>query len=417
MHSAADTLAHCLNRLQASTALPAIALGLERVLVCLERLGNPQLRLPPTIHIAGTNGKGSTLAILRALFEGEGKTVHCYTSPHLVRFNERIVLAGNEVSDEALLAALNQVLTAAADDIPLTFFEATTLAAFLCFAESTADVLLLEVGMGGRLDATNVIDKPLLSVVAPISIDHAEFLGNTLASIAAEKAGIIKCHVPVVSAEQVPEVEDVLRAKAAECAAPFIVARANHAMSAQLSLEGAHQAINLGCALQAFSLAQQRMGFEAHSVNNSLVRVRWPARLQKLTVGDLVQAAYPATLWLDGGHNPAGAAALAAWARGSGKPCGLIVGMMKRKDIRGFLEPFLPLSLAIATVDVEGEGEASTADDIASVARAMGFSRVAACGDVASALRWHKNASLPADANLLICGSLYLAGKVLQNHA
>lgn len=406
-----------LASLEQHHALPTIALGVDRVVGCLARLGNPQDALPPVVHIAGTNGKGSTQAMLRALLEAQGKSVHCYTSPHLVRFHERIVVCGKDVESDVLLDALERVTEAAGEDIPLTFFEATTIAAFLCFAETPADILLLEVGLGGRLDATNVVTTPLLSVITPIDYDHKEFLGDTLEQIAMEKAGIMKPEVPVVSAEQYTEVERILHCHARTLHAPFTVARRGEGDIPSLSLAGRHQQVNAACALAAYAIVAKALGLPPAPVEGALARTVWRGRLQHITRGPLVGLLPETELWLDGGHNPAAATVLAGWIQDRGDAsAGLVVGMMKRKDIAGFLEPFLGLGVALATVGIDTP-DAASAEAIQEEALRLGFRKVRACGSLEEALRWHGDAPVGHVSTILICGSLYLAGKVLQNHA
>ena len=404
-----------LLQLQKHHSLPTIALGLDRVLACLDRLGNPQLRLPPVVHIAGTNGKGSTLAMLRALLEGNGKRVHCYTSPHLVRFHERVVLCGQQVQSEQLLDALMRVQAAAGDDVPLTFFETTTIAALLCFAEVPADVVLLEVGLGGRLDATNVVPRPLACVITPIDIDHQEFLGNTLHAIALEKAGIMKPGVPVIIAEQYSEVEALLVAHSKSLHCPTILARHASEQDVTLSLVGAHQRINAACAMAALRVIAKTIGIK-NMDGSALSLAVWPGRLQRLTRGPLLDIAGCA-IWLDGGHNPAAAKVLAEWWATQIGHGGLVVGMMVRKDSEGFLRCFRAFDMPVATVTIQGDGEAASAENIATIADSLGFSQVHACDSYEEAVRWHTVASVAPISRILLCGSLYLAGKVLQNHA
>lgn len=401
-----------LHALAHQHVLPEIALGLDRVVACLERLGNPHTQLPPVVHIAGTNGKGSTQAMMRAMLEKAGKTVHVYSSPHLVRFHERIVLAGRPIPSDLLLNALLRVQEAAGETIPLTFFEATTIAAFLCFAETPADVVLLEVGLGGRLDATNVVDRPALCVITPIGYDHKEFLGDTLPAIAMEKAGIMKAGVPVVLAPQVAEVMTVLTAHARTLHCPVTFAEP---LEMALSLAGVHQYVNAGTALAAMSVLEKNLGIQSEAYREGIAEAQWPGRLQRLSQGELLSLVPDSALWLDGGHNPAAGAALAEWLADMPSP-GMVLGMMKRKDVEGFLAPFSRV-LPIATVTIEGEGEAATAEMLAGVARRLGFKHVMPCLSLGEAVRWHADASLGPIKTILLCGSLYLAGKVLQNHA
>lgn len=403
-----------LQNLEQQHALPSIALGLDRMLACLERLGNPQLRVPPVIHIAGTNGKGSTLAMLKSMLQSQGKHVHTYTSPHLVHFSERIVLCGKPVDSQQLYDALLRVMDAAADTIPLTFFEATTIAAFICFAEVPADVLLLEVGLGGRLDATNVVPQPLAIVITPIDIDHKEFLGETRTLIAAEKAGIMKAGVPVIVAAQHADAKQVLSAHAKTLHAPLHYVERPLSSTIALGLKGAHQYMNAACAVEVYKVISRPLGL-GEVPYAALACTTWPARLQRLQYGPLVQST-EIPLWLDGGHNPAAAEVLAEWLRG--KECfGLVVGMMARKDVYGFLSPFCGLVTSIAAVNIDGEADGLEPDAIVEAATALGIKRCIAVPNLTAALDWHRDTSPVTLNGILICGSLYLAGKVLQNHA
>lgn len=406
-------LSALLASLEQHHALPTIALGVDRVLACLERLRNPQLHLPPVVHIAGTNGKGSTLAMLRALLEDQGLRVHCYTSPHLVRFHERIVLAGKEIESRVLLDALKRVQEAASDDIPLTFFEATTIAAFVCFAEYPADIVLLEVGLGGRLDATNVIGAPLACVITPIDYDHKEFLGDTLEQIAMEKAGIMKAEVPVISAVQKEEVQKVLNSHAKALHAPLLYAHVESPPGI-ISLQGEHQQVNAACAVAVYRAIRKPLGLPPENLD-ALQRAVWRGRLQRLTQGPSFDV-FTGEVWLDGGHNPAAAKVLADWIR-EGPVTGLVIGMMQRKDIEGFLRYFREFDCPVAAVTIADAADAAPPEAIADVARALGFSHVAALPTLGDSMRWHCGASAPDINRILICGSLYLAGKVLQNHA
>ncbi len=416
-----------------------IDLSLGRVARLLEKLGRPQAKLPPVIHVAGTNGKGSVTAYLLAMMEASGRSVHAYTSPHLVRFHERIKLAGADgVSRPIGESDLIDVLTraqAANDGDNITQFEITTAAAFLAFAEHPADALLLEVGLGGRLDATNVVDRPALSVVTPISIDHADKLGATLEAIAAEKAGILKPGVTAVVAEQEPAAESVIRAEAARAGAPLmmwgedfeafkqrgrlVVQTADHVLDLPLpALIGPHQIVNAGTAVAA-ALAMPGWEIEEQAIERGLLAARWPARMQRLDGDLLFSPRNPATeLWLDGGHNPAAgrvlAQTLADLEERSGKPVYLIVGMLGLKDAAGFLAPFRGLARGAVTVPIPGAHEAPfSPEDLASVARAAGLDAEPA-GGVAEALRRIEQIH-GGPKRILICGSLYLAGHVLAS--
>ena len=381
-----------------------IDLKLDRVQWLLERLGNPERRLPPTIHVAGTNGKGSTVAFMRAMLEAAGWRVHAYTSPHLVRFNERIVVAGEMLPDGELLALLEEC-ERANEGRPITFFEITTAAAFLAFSRAPADMLLLEVGLGGRLDTTNTVERPAVTAIAPVARDHTQFLGETLAEIAAEKAGIIKPGVPLVLAPQEAEAKAVILAKAAEAGAPvhdgwrvsegvYYGRRLTLPLPA-LGLAGAHQACNAGLALaclEGFDLPEA-------ALVRGLETARWPARLQRLSKKP--------EIWLDGGHNPAAGRVLADWLAGRGGGFDLVVGMLDTKDRDRFLAALAPHIGRTVAVPVPGSAASVPAEALAGTARAAGMDASAA-PDVEAALE-----RLGPSGPVLIAGSLYLAGAVL----
>lgn len=418
-----------------------IDLSLGRVERLLGKLGDPHKKLPPAVHIAGTNGKGSVTAYLKAMLEAAGARVHVYTSPHLVRFHERIELAGPDgkaapIGEDALVDVLTRAQAInGADDV--TQFEITTAAAFLAFSEQPADVLLLEVGLGGRLDATNVIERPVLDVITPISLDHAEKLGATIAKIAYEKAGILRRGVPAVISQQEPEAEDVIRAEALKVGAPLIVwgehfdaYEQRGRLVVQLedllldlplpSLVGRHQIINAGTAVSAalrLAAALPSLGIGERAIEQGLTSARWPARMQRLDAGPLPSLLRPgAELWLDGGHNPAAGSALAQTLADleerSPKPLHLIVGMMGLKDAAGFLAPFRGLASHVVTVPIPGAHEAPHAPEtLAETAREVGL-KAESAADVISALK-RTDAYEPGPKRVLICGSLYLAGHVL----
>jgi dihydrofolate synthase/folylpolyglutamate synthase len=418
-----------------------IDLSLGRVERLLDKLGSPHTKLPPVVHVAGTNGKGSVTAYLKAMLEASGARVHVYTSPHLVRFHERIELAGAggkalPIGEETLVDILTRTqATNGSDDV--TQFEITTAAAFLAFAEQPADVLLLEVGLGGRLDATNVVDRPVLDVITPISLDHAEKLGATLAKIAFEKAGILRSGVPAIVSQQEPEAEDVIRSEALRVGAPLIVWGEHFdayeqrgrlvVQSEELlldlplpSLIGRHQVINAGTAVAAaLRLGQSlpQLGLGERAIEQGLTAARWPARMQRLDTGPLPSLLRPgAELWLDGGHNPAAGRALAQTMADleerSPKPLHLIVGMMGLKDAGGFLSAFRGLASHVVTVPIPGAHEAPHAPEtLAETARDVGLKAESAT-DVAAALK-RTDAYEPGPKRILICGSLYLAGHVL----
>lgn len=409
-----------------------IDLSLDRVYRLLDRLGQPQDGLPPVVHIAGTNGKGSVLAYMRAALEAAGYSVHAYTSPHLVRFHERVRVAGNLIEEPALASYLERCEVANGGE-PITYFEITTAAAFLAFAETPADILLLETGLGGRLDATNIIERPLATVITPVSIDHQQYLGNTLREIAGEKAAIQKRGVPSIVGPQPPEAAAAIDGYAARIGAPlfrfgrsFSVERTDRdivysaggrrVMLPYPVLPGSHQVDNAATALAAL---ERLKGFEINEIAmaQGLLTASWPARLQRLAQGPLV-AALPEDweLWLDGGHNASAGEAIAAHAAGhwSDRPLWLVCGMLSSKQADRFLTPFAGLAQGLRAVRIEGEAASLAAEDLAAVARAAGLDGRPA-GAAASALR-DIVAQSGAPGRILICGSLYLAGRILSEH-
>lgn len=414
-----------------------IDLSLGRIERLLARLGNPHRKLPPVIHIAGTNGKGSVTAFLRAIFEAAGKRTHVYTSPHLVRFHERIVLAGSgadirgaPISEDGLVDVLarTEAINAGHD---ITQFEITTAAAFLAFAERPADVVLLEVGLGGRLDATNVIERPAACVITPVSMDHADKLGATIPLIAREKAGILKRGIKSVIAEQVPEGEQAIAEAAAEVGAPLLLWGQDYAGYEQngrlvvryddtlldLPLPGLIGRHQIGNASTAVAAALTVDGLDETAIARGLVEVRWPARFQRLARGPLPELLSPhCELWLDGGHNPAGGEALARTLADleerSPRPLHLIVGMMGLKDAAGFLVHFRGLAKSVTAVPIPGAHEAPHAPEtVAGAAAGVGIPAITAAS-VPAALKALQRVE-PAAKRVLICGSLYLAGQVL----
>lgn len=403
-----------------------IDLSLDRLRRLLDALGNPERRLPPVIHVAGTNGKGSLVAYLRAMHEAAGKSVHVYTSPHLVRFHERIRVAGKLIAEDALSDLLTRC-EALNEGHNITFFEATTAAAFLAFAETPADMLLLEVGLGGRLDATNVVDRPVLTAITPVSLDHQQFLGDTVELIAAEKAGIIKPGVPCVVGPQMPAAAGVIAAEAAKLGAPLV--RHGHEWTVtptaagfrwdgpggtldlpRPALPGHHQIENAGSAV---ACARTLGTLDDRAIAAGIARVEWPARLQRLTRGPLVERLGPgAELWLDGGHNPAAGEILAAhFAGGGDRKLHLIAGMLNTKDATGFFRPLQGIATDVQTVAIPEEANSLPPDVLAGFARAAGLeARVAPSVEAAMA------AIPPGPSRVLICGSLYLAGTVLSGN-
>ena len=413
-----------------------IDLSLGRIERLLESLGHPERRLPPVIHVAGTNGKGSTVAFMRAVLEAAGKSVHVYTSPHLVRFHERMRLGapgrGRLVGEEQLVEALTRCerVNAGAE---ITFFEITTAAAYVLFSEHPADVLLLEVGLGGRVDTTNVVEHPRVSVITPISMDHVDFLGDTLAKIAAEKAGIIKHGVPVVSASQEDEVRAVLEAHAARARSEIIFGGQDFGTRDERGrlvfedgqglldlplprLSGRHQIQNAGTAIAALRIFDPSLPIKAYE--RGMVTVEWPARLQRLTRGALFDLAPAgADLWLDGGHNPAGgralAEALADLEERHDQPLILICGMLTTKDSASFLGAFRGLAREMIAVPIGGDHSGRAPDDLAAAGTAAGIPSSTA-PDFATALRGLAARPYDAPPRILIAGSLYLAGEVLK---
>jgi len=409
-----------------------IDLSLGRTLALLEKLGRPDRDLPPVIHVAGTNGKGSTIAFLRAMHEAAGRRVHVYTSPHLVRFNERIRLAGEIIADDPLIDLLSEVEHANSGE-PITFFEATTAAAFLAMSRTPADLVLLETGLGGRYDSTNVVERPALTVLTPISLDHEAFLGNTLAAIAGEKAAIQKAGVPSLVAAQAPEALAVILDAARAAGAPlrragpdWQVLRTDHGTLWRsgkleisldgLALAGSHQVENAALAVAA-SQALPALPLDAAAVLSGLAGAEWPARLQRLDGALARRLGAGWTLWLDGGHNPAAGEALAnmaqRWRDAENRPLHLVCGMMATKDAGTFLRPLAPFIASLTTVPIPGEHNALSAGDLAAIARR---------NDIAADSADSVTAALDAIAartpgRVLICGSLYLAGHVLAADA
>lgn len=406
-----------------------IDLSLDRMRRLCAALGDPQERLPPVIHVAGTNGKGSTVAFLRAMAEAAGLKVHVFTSPHLVRFAERIRLAGTLITDDHLADVLDRVEQANAGQ-PITFFEITTAAAFVAFAEVPADLCIVEVGLGGILDATNVV-TPKVSVIAPVDLDHREFLGDTIGQIAGEKAGIIKPGAPAVSARQHEEAESVIEAAADRAGVTLtLMGRDFDAWSERgrllvqmgdrlldlpaPSLPGEHQFANAGLAVAAL-LALEDPRIDEAAMTRGLESTVWPARFQRLTAGPLADRAKAAgaDLWLDGGHNPhagrAVARAVADLAARDGRPVALISGLLANKDAAGFFGAFRGVANKAFTVTFEGHTAASAADT-AAAAELAGL-RACACDSVEEAL--DRALQLEPVPHVLICGSLYLAGEVL----
>ena len=403
----------------------------------LESFGNPQDHLPPVIHIAGTNGKGSTVALLRSILEASGKKVHAYTSPHLVNVNERIVLAGEYISNQHLESLIDEALSHI-DDAPLSFFEIMTAVAFKAFSETPADILLLEVGMGGRLDCTNVVKKPILSVINRISMDHTQFLGETIGEIAAEKSGIIKRGVPYVIGYQghddnAEEISHVLRNVAQnentsiyECGCEWSVqeneGRVEFEMSGQTkkyvlpALAGQHQILNAGLALACIEILSEQFKIDEAAINKGLETVTWPGRLQKL------HDAWPGgsnghEIWLDAGHNDSAGEALShqikRWNEDDKKPLHLIVGMLKMKSPKPYLAPLLDQVDQLHVVPIRSDPNTHTRETLLEFIEAEHISKnkihehASAVDAVSAILNEYKG------CRIIISGSVYLAGEVL----
>jgi dihydrofolate synthase / folylpolyglutamate synthase len=432
--ASSETLLERLKKLHPQS----IDLSLGRIERLLAALGHPERRLPPVVHVAGTNGKGSYLAFTRAIAEALGKGVHVYTSPHLVNFHERIVLAGPHgsapIAEDFLVDCLARAEAANGGEL-ITLFEITTAAAFLAFSEVPADLLLLETGLGGRLDATNVVAKPLLTAITPISIDHVSFLGDTIAAIAGEKAGILKAGVPCVVGRQVQEAFEVIERRAEALGAPLHVAGRDFDMYEQHGhlifqtpsrlldlplprLNGRHQIDNAGAAIAGASILFGN-ALTTRALEYGLTHAEWPARLERLAVGGLhAYVADGTEIWLDGGHNAAGgqviALALAELDERVPRPVHLVFGMMESKDAHAFIAPFKGLVERVYTVPIPDEPNAFSADALAEIVCAESFDAVAT-SSLPDALT-RSQAALEGPGRVLICGSLYLAGHVLKLH-
>jgi dihydrofolate synthase/folylpolyglutamate synthase len=400
-------------------------LGLERILQLLDRLGRPQDRLPPVFHVAGTNGKGSTVAFLRAALEAAGCKVHAFTSPHLVRFNERIRIAGRLIEDEPLAALLTEVLDASSGIEP-SFFEVTAAVALLAFAHEPADACLLEVGLGGRLDATNVVDRPAVTGIASLALDHQHFLGNRLAGIAAEKAGIARAGVPLVTLLYPPAIGARIAQAARDKGARWLPRGGVWDVSARHGrlrygdefgtldlpsprLPGRYQVMNAALAI-AMLRHQTALDLPDDALRAAMTRVEWPARMQKLSDGPLLRVLPEGSeLWVDGGHNPSAARAVAELVQlrfDDDLPLVLVFASLGSKDPKGILAPFRGLAAHVLTVPIT-DHDYRDPPDLADLARSMGF-RAQAHAGIAEAL-----SAVAAPARVLIFGSLYLAGEVL----
>ena len=417
-----------------------IDLVLDRIERLLKRLGHPENKLPPVIHVAGTNGKGSVCAYLRAMLEGSGYRVHVYTSPHLVRFHERIRVAGAIISEDELSDTLEECEVANAGE-PITFFEITTAAAFLAFSRHPADVLVLEVGLGGRFDATNVIPAPLACCITPIGLDHQDFLGDSLATIATEKAGIIKSGVHTILGPQDEAAKAVLIRRADQLGAPLYVYGEDYLAFEEHGrlvyqdtdglldlplprLVGRHQIANAAIAIAALRRIGGRWPREK-GIEWGLKNVEWTARLQRLHKGPLIDAAPKgAEVWLDGGHNPHGGAAIAQsmadLEERAPKPLYLIAGMLRTKDATGYFLPFRGLAKHVTTVAIPGEAASLGAGALYDAVREAGL-EASPADDLTDAMMqvsaWSRAREEEGSPRILICGSLYLAGKVLRENS
>ena len=400
-----------------------IDLTLDRVWSLLEALGNPQNNLPKVIHIAGTNGKGSTLSMLRAGLNQIGLKTHAYTSPHLVRFHERIQLNDNFIDENDLTEILNECYSANKDR-PITYFEITTCAAILAMSRKHADYVLLEVGLGGRLDATNVIAHPALTVITPVSIDHEQFLGNTVKKIAAEKAGIIKPFCPIIIGKQDKNALQVITEKALEQKAPILaegqqwrikqtgdnILYEDQTTTIELPLPnllGTHQIQNAGIAIAALTQLTGRK----EAFYGAVSKAKWPARMQKLSTGPILATLGHSDVWLDGGHNPAAGKALASYlSKQNNRPTVLICGLLKTKDATGYLSPLSNLVKFLAAVSIPNEQNTLTAEETAKSANELGINSKSFTS-ISEGVQFVAN-QFP-DCRVLICGSLYLAGQIL----
>jgi len=415
-------------------------LVLDRILRLLHELGDPHRRMPPTIHVAGTNGKGSVCAFSRAMLEAQGLRVHMHISPHLVRFHERIRIAGKEISEDELVATLEEV-ERINDGQRITYFEITDAAMFLAFSRHHADALVLEVGLGGKFDATNVIDKPAMTIIQPVGLDHQEFLGSDIRTIAAEKAGIIKPGIPLVVGPQDDEALEIILRRADQLSAPAFVfgqdfsAHQEHGRMVYQDehglldlpmpkLIGRHQIENAAVAIAGLRHAERGWGRDK-AIEQGVRSVEWPARLQRLTRGPLVDVAPKgAEIWLDGGHNPHCAAAVsravADLEERSERPLYLICGMLRSKDATGFLQAFRGLARHVVTVTIAGEPASLGAGSLYDAARSAGLD-AAPAEDLEDAMlqlhAWARAHPKEPPPRVLICGSLYLAGQVLVDNS
>ena len=405
-----------------------IDLTLDRVTRLLKKLNNPEDKISQVVHIAGTNGKGSTQAFLRAAIESSGESAHVYTSPHLTRFHERIRVAGSLISENVLADILNEC-ELANNGKPITYFEITTCAAFLIFSRIKADYTLLEVGLGGRLDATNILKKPKLTIITPISMDHVQFLGSTIEQIANEKAGIMKEGIPCIVGHQSKDAIDVIKKRAIELKSKLKIYGEHwqvYAKSDKLifkdamgflelplpKLIGQHQIENAGTAIAAM----RELSIPDEACKESMKNVYWPARMQRLESGPLVKMANESEIWLDGGHNQAAGIAIsnALEQLPKGRTNILICGMLKTKDLKAFLNPLFNSAKFLYGIRIQGEENSNSAETIVNQATEIGFSafKTQKVSDaILQIIKAHPN------SRIIICGSLFLAGKILQDNA
>ncbi len=421
----ASTSTDILHRLK-SLYPKSIDLTLNRPKRLLAELQHPERQLPPVIHFAGTNGKGSTLAMVRAGLEAADQRVHSYISPHLTKFNERITLSGSIIEEDALVDVLLEC-EAVNKKLPISLFEITTAAAFLAFSRTNADYLLLEVGLGGRLDATNVVEEPELTVITPISLDHEQYLGTTLEKIAFEKAGILKPDIPSVISRQVPAVLEVIQNVADQRHTPLLIQDRDWSVitdgnnlvytdaKGQLvlpkpNLVGEHQTINAGTAITVL----RYLGFQEPEIKRALLDAKWPGRMQRLQKGPLIDNANGSEVWLDGGHNPAAGEALThTLNKMSSKKTRLVCGMLETKDIKGFLRNLRPAADELYGIAIPGEEASLSAGGVASVAREVGFASFTSESPLTAV---KTISSSNPNSRILVCGSLYLAGQVLKEN-
>lgn len=403
-----------------------IDLTLDRVLLLLKYLGNPQLSLPPVIHIAGTNGKGSTQAMIRAGLEATGKLVHAYTSPHLARFHERIRIAGKLITEEALTQQLDTCYEAN-NGQNITYFEITTCAAMRAFSQVSADYTILEVGLGGRLDATNVVNKPAACIITPIDLDHQQFLGDTISKIAFEKAGILKQGVTAIIGPQHDEAREIIEKQAAKVGAPLLIHGQDWHVDVEAgnliyqdengllnlplpALPGPHQIKNAGAAIATLRCLKM----EEASCASALVDAVWPARMERLRTGSLVDTLSNNEIWLDGGHNPAAGRAIASTLKNLPKrDTHMVCGMLNTKDVDGYLRPISGYCKSMTTITIPNEPNAVSTSNLAQAGSACGLT----CHrgeDIKKILTNLSN--LYPGCRILICGSLYLAGHVLREN-